>query len=306
MIAARLMQGAAGVLTWVAGLAVMADTIGQAHIGEYMGYVGIALNLSTFSAPLLGGFAFHHFGYDAVFGLTLVVLAIDLLLRLAMIERGDAAKWMVDARYEDSAVVDEDEDCDSDLSASSSSSSTDSSNFCKDDDGSESMPSTTWTLLTSPRLLVAFWGIFVQASLSSGFDAVLALHVKTIFGWNSLGTGLIYLPLTIPSFLGPLIGRLADRSGARWPATIGFLLSCPALVLLQLIDHDGAGQQIRLCALLAFIGLCITLTLNPLMSEVTYVVSYMEETGQIVAGPGGGGAYAQAYGLFSVAWSMGN
>ena len=72
---------------WTTGLAVLVDTVGQAHIGEFMGYVGIALNAGTLVAPLLGGVIFAKSGYNAVFGLIIAVVGVDILLRLFMKEQ---------------------------------------------------------------------------------------------------------------------------------------------------------------------------------------------------------------------------
>jgi hypothetical protein len=62
------------------------------------------------------------------------------------------------------------------------------------------------TLLGSRRLLAAFWGCLVVAALSTAFDSTLPLYVKRIFGWNSLGSGLLFLALLLPSMVGPVIG----------------------------------------------------------------------------------------------------
>lgn len=61
-----------------------------------------------------------------------------------------------------------------------------------------------------------------------------------------------------------------------------------------------------MCVLLFLIGTGITVALNPLMAEISYVVEYLEKRDGLRYGSGGGGAYAQAYALFAMAWSAGN
>ncbi|KAK5007264.1 hypothetical protein LTR16_000947, partial [Cryomyces antarcticus] len=141
------------------------------------------------------------------------------------------------------------------------------------------------TLLASRRLLAALWGCLVQASLLTSFDSVLPLFVRATFGWTSTGAGLIFLPIVLPSFLGPLVGWLSDRYGPRWLATAGFIFSAPFLVLLRLVTHDSLGQKALLCALLLL------------------VVEAKEKKRPGLFGPAG--AYAQAYGLFNVAFAGG-
>ena len=79
------------------------------------------------------------------------------------------------------------------------------------------------------------------------------------------------------------------------------------LVMIQFVKHHSLGQKILMCALLVLVGLGITIALNPLMAEISYVVNDLEkvainkENHRV-----GRGAYAQAYALFAMSWSVGN
>lgn len=148
----------------------------------------------------------------------------------------------------------------------------------------------------------------VLAALMTSFDAVLPLFVNEVFGWNSLGAGLMYLPIVIPSLLSPLIGWVADRYGPRWILIAGFLSAVPWLVMLRLITHNSIGQKVLLCTLLALIGLSLQLVMAPILAEVSYVVEAKEKSAKrrgIESPFGKGGAYAQAYALFNSCFSMG-
>ena len=67
------------------------------------------------------------------------------------------------------------------------------------------------------------------------------------------------------------------------------------------------NDKVILCALLALTGLCLTITFPPIMAEISGVVEAKEKkmlaSGR--AGFGPGGAYAQAYGLFNMAFAGG-
>ncbi|KAL8654486.1 MAG: hypothetical protein Q9226_003418 [Calogaya cf. arnoldii] len=158
-------------------------------------------------------------------------------------------------------------------------------------------------LLSSRRLLSALYCALVQSALLAAWDAVLPLRVNKLFGWKSLGAGLIFLPLVLPSFFAPLVGAFSDRYGSRLPTSIGFLLAMPFLVLLRMVDHKGRGQVVVLCALLTCLGVALTIVMTPLLAEVAYILEAKEKRHPGLFGQKG--AYAQAYGLFNMAFAGG-
>ncbi|KAL9028586.1 MAG: hypothetical protein Q9196_003075 [Gyalolechia fulgens] len=158
-------------------------------------------------------------------------------------------------------------------------------------------------LLSSRRLLSALYCALVQSALMTAWDAVLPLRVNVIFGWGSLGAGLIFLPLVLPSFMAPLVGAFSDRYGARLPTFVGFVLAMPFLILLRVVDHGGREQAVVLCVLLALLGTALTVVMTPLLAEVTYILDEKEKRHPGLFGEKG--AYAQAYGLFNCAFAGG-
>ena len=158
-------------------------------------------------------------------------------------------------------------------------------------------------LLSSRRLLSALYCTLVQSALLASWDAVLPLRVHKLFGWNSLGAGLIFLPLVLPSFVAPLVGAFSDRYGARLPTSIGFVLATPFLILLRIVEHEGRSQVVILCVLLACLGVALTMVMTPLLAEITYIIDTKEKHHPGLFGQKG--AYAQAYGLFNCAFAGG-
>ncbi|KAL8777720.1 MAG: hypothetical protein Q9213_007735 [Squamulea squamosa] len=158
-------------------------------------------------------------------------------------------------------------------------------------------------LLSSRRLLSALYCALVQSALLAAWDAVLPLRVNSLFGWHSLGAGLIFLPLVLPSFVAPLVGAFSDRYGSRLPTSIGFLLATPFLILLRIVEHGGKAQIVTLCVLLACLGTALTIVMTPLAAEVTYILKGKEKHHPGLFGQTG--AYAQAYGLFNCAFAGG-
>ena len=146
--------------------------------------------------------------------------------------------------------------------------------------------------------------------------------MQRVFGWDSTGAGLIFLPIVIPAFASPVVGNdftfhphnllhqanlypgaLADRYGPRWLTTAGFLLGVPFFVLLRYITYNSIGQKVLLCFFLFAVGFSLTLMMTPIVAEITYVVEAKERGRPGIFGPSG--AYAQAYALFNMAFAAG-
>lgn len=143
----------------------------------------------------------------------------------------------------------------------------------------------------------------IQAALTTAFDSVLPLYVQSTFSWSSIGAGLIFLPLIVPSFVAPFIGFIADKYGSRYLAFSGFLFICPFLILLRLVTYNSLPQKVVLCVLLTLVGFGLATGMVPLLAEVTYVVEAKERHTPGIFGERG--AYAQAYALFNVAFAAG-
>ncbi|KAL0264308.1 hypothetical protein SLS55_000255 [Diplodia seriata] len=165
----------------------------------------------------------------------------------------------------------------------------------------------TLSLLLSARLASSLWSTLVVSILMSSLDAVLPLYVRARFNWSSTGAGLIFLPVVIPSFLAPLFGLLADRGhiAPRYLAAGGALVACPCWVCLRFVDTTGEALRAKvvLCVLLAVLGAALAAIMPCVMAEITHVVRAKEAKRPGAFGKTG--AYAQAYGLFNMAWAGG-
>lgn len=161
------------------------------------------------------------------------------------------------------------------------------------------------SLLYSRRLLAALSGAMMQASITTAFDSVLTIHIANTFHWTWTGAALLFLPIVIPCFLGPVFGWLSDRYGGRYLATVGFLRTCPPLVCLRYVDANTINDKVLICGLLFLIGLSLTMTFPPFMAEIWVVVEAKEKkmSAKGMRGYGPGGAYARAHALFNMAFA---
>jgi MFS family permease len=179
------------------GLALINDTFDKEEIGQAMGYVGISTSLGILLAPLLGGLVYAHSGYYAVFAMAFGLIAVDIVLRLAIIEKSVAARLegsIVENGTEvpmevsnsqaraDIALV-EMQDGIGNLPGASQS----PHEFDETIHSAQTRSSNTQTtakrsplkvLLTSRRFLTASWGTTVQAILLTAFDSV-SIHLFT-------------------------------------------------------------------------------------------------------------------------------
>lgn len=292
------------------------------------------MSVAILVAPLLGGVVYARAGYYAVYYMAFGLIGLDIILRLLLIEKKIARQWIDDSTAEDeeAASVSPNRDGESyavqeslEKGAGNTQESPEKSNIKAEKSqqdvrqGGFATPTnlhtpetvvnkrSKWppiiTLLKSRRLLTALWGFIVQGSQMTAFDSVVPLFVERTFHWDSIGAGLIFLAVMVPSFLAPGVGWVSDNYGPRWLCVGGFMSAIPFWILLRLVDHDSLQQKVLLCALLALIGVSLTLVMPPLMAEITYIVEAKERESPGCFGATG--AYAQAYGLFVTAFAAG-
>ena len=299
-VAGRALQGISSAVVWTTGLAVLVDTVGQKHIGEYMGYVGIALNAGSLVAPFLGGIVYAKCGYNAVYGLIVAIIVFDILLRAIMVEQKIESKPTTTDIY-----------IELEAAKPSKTIAVDEASITSEATLVPAAPSkipAIIRLICSTRFCVTLWGVMVNAAVFSGFQATLALFVHNTFGWDATGGGLIFIPLSLPAVFGPVIGRFTDRYGGRWFAVSGFLLFGISLVLLRFVEENTTSQKALLCVLLVMVGSCMALNLEPLFAEITYGATRLEKE-DAAAGVNVDekvGYYGSAYAWFNIAWASGN
>jgi len=310
LVVARLLQGASAAVVWTVALALLADTVKPEEVGKALGYVSVAMSLGVLFGPMIGGIVYERSGYYPVFAVTFGVIGLDILLRLLLVEKKIAAKWqdaapiameiqsvpsindsITPVQLEASSAVAE-----KNITVAAMRAATNARPKRK-------MPSML-ILLKSRRLLAAFWGSLAASITMTALDTTIPLYVNQIFGWGSLGAGLVFLALLAPNFAGPLIGHWTDKYGPRWISAGGLLFSIPFWVLLRLVDHGGIRQQVLLCGLLLLLGIACAFIMTPLLSEFSKVCDAKERQQPDLFS--GKSAYAQSFGIFNVAWALGS
>lgn len=307
-IAGRLFQGAAAAVVWTVGIALLVDTVGKEGLGQAIGYVSMSLSIGTLAGPLLGGVLYQHGGYYSVFGLAFGLIGIDILLRLVLIEKKHAARWLTPERKTQSSEQDGDSKATtggaSDPSAIADSPPSEMSEKAKTQ--TQNPLRQAITLLKSPRLVVSLWGYFIVSLVMTSFDSVLPLFVQDTFGWQQTNQGLIFIPMIVPHLTDPITGYIIDRypGSPRFIAAGAFICAVPIAVLLRLITDNTMHHKVILCALLALLGLCLAVAMPPLVTEVFHAVKEKEDESPDSFGRGG--AMALAFGLSNMGFAAGS
>lgn len=162
-----------------------------------------------------------------------------------------------------------------------------------------------YPLTHSPSLIIAFLTAGVQAMLIGSFDATVPTHAGELFGFDSLKTGLLFIPLGITSIvIGPLAGWAVDRYGVKLLAVTGFALLVPFLTLLRLPQPDPlVGQSIFYGALLGLCGIGLAVIDAPSIVESGTVIDRYHKRNPGFFGEQG--PYAQLYGYNGMIFSAG-
>jgi len=291
-VAGRILQGASAGMLWVVCLALLTDTVGPAGIGQAVGVIGIPMSIGPIFGPLLGGVVYAQGGYYAVFGLMFAMLGLDAVLRLVMIEKRVAQKWLEAEAVQPSETSDIRPESNPPASPTPCTESSEDSNTMAEngDKRTNGVPPPSSQilhdrlpgiirLLLSFRMLVSLTGGLLQSSLNVAFDSTLPLIVNELFGWQQTGQGLIFLTLLLPSLLQPVFGAITDRyqQGRRLLAAGGCLLATPAYVLLRLVTQDTLAQKALLCVLLVIIGLAMAIAMPAIIAEIGAIVADVEK-----------------------------
>ncbi|CAG8895815.1 unnamed protein product [Penicillium egyptiacum] len=297
-VTGRLLQGAAAAAVWSVACALLADTVASEQLGHAMGYMSLAMTLGNLTGPLARGVVYEHGGYYAVFIVAFALIGVDMGLRLAIIERKHVSKLLpvLEASSNQGIALHYgsllEQTCQDGHDPVTRESHAGLKGVCK--------------LLSSPRVVVVLWTCAVVSVIVSAFDSVLPLFVQDTYGWAQTSQGLIFIPLLIPSFLGPLVGWVNDRypNMRRMLAGGALIISVPVCVLLRLVTVNDTGHKILLCGLLLLLGTCIGILFPLVLAESSYAASEKEQ--ESPASCGKQGAMGLAYGLSNSAYAAGS
>lgn len=262
-------------------------------------------------------------GYIGVAGVAVGVLVIDFIMRLMVIEKKVAARYIAqnpklqsldydrnsnDAQTSDEANDNADSPTDENTALLSSTKPEISDYYAIPQPQPKIITSVPILYcLSSPSLLLALIVALVQATLLSSFDATVPTHAHFLFGYTSLKSSLLFIPLGVFNVLvGPLAGWSVDRYGTKPAAVVGYAFLVPVLALLRLPTPSPpteSKQQILYAVILGLCGVGLAVIGAPSIVEAGAVVEQFHKRNPDVFGENG--PYAQLYGLNSMVFSLG-
>ncbi|KAK0719578.1 major facilitator superfamily domain-containing protein [Lasiosphaeris hirsuta] len=240
LVVGRLLLGLSAAIVWSVGLALLVDMMGQ-DAGYAMGWVSIAMLVALLISPVIGGAVYAALGYCAVFHIAFGVICCDIALRLVLVEKKVARRWVVGGG-----------------------SAADAASTPAPDDGVEA--GTAQVGVEGASKPDTGDGVVVDVNSSGDSNPAAdrrppylelirfrrinaSLLAADTFDWNSTAAGLVFICPMVPGFASPLVGKLADRYGAKWPTFAGFALTVPLLVCLRFVTDNTLEHKILLCAL---------------------------------------------------------
>lgn len=228
-------------------------------------------------APVLGGILYKQAGYEGVFGIGAAVLAVDLIMRLLVIEKKVAHRY--DPSIKDPFKPDEDGQQDQGRNEENGDADGEEQPLLGKDKEEFNIPPEqpklvrSWPLaycLSDGRLLSALLVALVQATLLGTFDATVATEAEDLFGFDSLKAGLLFIPLGIFDLVvGPVSGWAVDRYGTKPVAVAGYGYLAPVFFALRAVHSGGRDQLILYCVLLGLSGIGLAAIGAPSIVEVS-------------------------------------
>jgi MFS family permease len=145
------------------------------------------------------------------------------------------------------------------------------------------------TLARSPRLILGFWLILLEAAAIGALGTLLPLRLSR-FGASGVAIGVTFVLASLMStFLSPAVGRVIDRRGILIPLAVGLGMTA---VLLALFPLPQSALLLAVFTVVADGG--------PLTALATPAVLLMTDAVEQV-----GAALVFASMLLNLAWALG-
>ncbi|KAI7903711.1 major facilitator superfamily domain-containing protein [Cokeromyces recurvatus] len=267
LVLARVAQGVAGGASWTIGLGLLADVFPTNKLGTVMGTVLTAHTVGFALGPAIGGILYEYGGFSAPF---LFCTGFAVINFLGILWLAEPTKMKQKKNIIDQGVADETtpliakKDCEK--------------------------PLTMIDLLKNWRILSCVLCTIVSASVFSGIEPSLPIHLQMVFNASASTIGFIFVTMVVPAFLAPLIGHLSDKIGRQVISATGMIMMAISAPFIA-INYSTIYWIIP--SLMIF-GLSSPVIMTPILPEMGETVNDM-----------GGAAYAQVYALYNMAYSIG-
>ncbi|KAK2879992.1 hypothetical protein FQN49_000685 [Arthroderma sp. PD_2] len=316
----RSLQAVGSTIAQVVGHATLNDVIEPKKMGMVLGLVNTFVSAGAFSGPAIAGFMLEYVGYWATWLTVLVVLALDIVLRLVMIEPPKKKGKHAKAGDEESRVANTQSEGETETSAllagTPARSYTTATDIYSDiTTSSKSILAFYRIILSQPMVIIGLVSYMTRSSLMASFNTTLPTHVRDVFGWGSFPAGMMFVGLQAPAIiLNPLCEWIRGKTGNKLLTGLGFILLGPLLWLLGVVDQEQfpwSGDENMTKVVYVIVIICIgcvqNLPANVGATEITSVIDNLESQFPGIFGPGGGHSqgHSLSHGSFNIGQLVG-
>ncbi|KAF3026185.1 hypothetical protein E8E15_008528 [Penicillium rubens] len=128
------------------------------------------------------------------------------------------------------------------------------------------------------RFMTAVLSEITISSILAAFETTLPLFTMEAYKWSSTNAGLVFLGISLPSFLSIPLSRYGRDWKRRRTIAIELILAFFPLVALRITDGPSPSHQIGFIALVTGAGLFLTTSQAQVMAEVSDAVREIEVT----------------------------
>jgi len=278
---ARIAQGVSAAGSWVIGLALVAEVFVPSEHGSAMGVVSALNSVGLLVGPPLGGLLYQHFNYATPFFVCSAVSLLNLVFQALFIP----AKDEIVRRCEESTH------CEDTNSLSTTQEIPKSSSVLSIQEAGLPPPSLTIvSMLTYPEVISTLYLVVMYSAAFSGIEPVLPLYLADRYHSSPTEVGGLYFVIVL-AYIGVsfISGKLSDTWGPLPLMNLGSLVLCLVTPLMAIPAR--LGWQIVTFALF---GSATAIVSTPIMAFLSLFVDAH-----------GGGAFAQMYALYLMAYSFG-
>ncbi|KAJ5657062.1 hypothetical protein N7507_009012 [Penicillium longicatenatum] len=237
LFAGRFVQAVANASVGVLGLSSLSRKVSLEEFDKINRIMTVSLAVGTTAAPLIAGALLQLAGYWGAWNCAFIASAIGIGLQSLMVDtpqpQENSKLSPTDECASETPAVDEESPL---LPTAVTGNLTELKGVI-----SGKFNLNLYILLfTNARYVGGIVSSICYAVVSSSFSATLPLHVRHIFHWGSLPTGLLFAAIQGPiAVLGIPVAWLKKRIGTRHPTTIGFAILA---IMLWLMGVPGDEQ----------------------------------------------------------------
>ncbi|KAF9958545.1 hypothetical protein BGZ72_000214 [Mortierella alpina] len=288
LLVARFAAGLAGGTMMTLGFALLSDTYPSNQLGAEMGKIMIGQSLGLMAGPPLGGILQDNIGPKAPYVLCLVLIAIDLVARLLIIEPR-SAKVKAIRKFQKQQQKEQKEQEQTQQPSIALGGPDDPQPLTSAPPAAQL--TTMRGLLKNKRLLTGLIVSFTQAFLIAALEPVLPLYLFDRFQLSTTQIGVIFLAISLPTFVSPVAGWFSDKHGAKIMCATAIVF---CIIFVVVLGIPGLPLWTVILALVG-IGATCAIYITPVLGEISAVVR--------VTGDGDG--FARAFALFNMCFSLG-